>query len=160
MRKYSNEINNAQRLLGLCTLLFFCCASCSNVNKGMVDLKKQNIIPEEIKIELDLIKDCLREFINSNKENVDLNELSQKFNITLNTLEKPTYNTETGKASIGEWFIDELGTQEPVAKYCNDWNSESLILEVFLSKQSDGTYKVEDWSDTVLLMEDWGVWYK
>jgi hypothetical protein len=152
MIKYSNDINNAQRLLGLCTLLFFCFLSCSNVNKGIVDLKKQYISAEEIQIELDLIKDSIGEFINSNKENV----IFPDFNITLKTLEKPYFKLEKGEWKIGRWFIEKVGTQEYIARYYGSSGLDSLTMEVFLSKQGDGTYKAIDWTGEIYQMEDYG----
>jgi hypothetical protein len=50
----------------------YSCISCSNGKKVSKDYKIQNTIPKSIKMELDLIEDCLRGFIISNKEKIVL----------------------------------------------------------------------------------------
>ena len=148
MRTCSNEFNSAHIFLGLCTLFFFCCISCSNGNKGMVNVKAQHVLAEEkeIQIELNLIKSCLREFINLSNKNTILLD----YNLTLKTLDVPPFKIKKGKWKIGRWIIDKVGTKEPIANYFIAYGSESLILDVFLSKQ-DGAYKVIDWKDEKVL---------
>jgi hypothetical protein len=134
-------------LLYLCTLaIFYFCISCSNVNK--VKMNKE----ASIQIELDLIEDCIHDFINLAINNPDY----YYFNVTLETLEGERLQFKNSEDTwvLRKWVIDKVGSQEPVAQYSYDFNggSNSKIYTLFLYKQN-GVYKVKNWDAEEL----WGL---
>ena len=128
-------------------LVFFCilaicyfCISCRIGNKVTKDYKIQNTIPKSVQIELDLIEDCLRGLIISNKKNTVLKD----FKITLKSLDGQHSKIATDVWGIGDFVIQYLGSQKPIARYSlvSSEGLDSVMFNIILFKQN-GLYKVE-----------------
>jgi hypothetical protein len=135
-------------LIFLCVLaICYSCISCSNGKKVSKDYKIQNTIPKSIKMELDLIEDCLRGFIISNKEKIVLKD----FKITLKSLDGQHRKITTDVWGIGDFVIQYLDSQRPIALYSlvssDGKYSEMLIISLF---KQNGVYKVKEFSSEEL----------
>ena len=115
-------------LLYLCVLaIFYFGISCSSVNK----VKENKETP--FQIELNLIEKCIREFINSAAENPDL----WVFDVTLLKGIEKHRQDEKNNWLLGDWYIQHVGSQNPIASY----GRGNYYYELTLSKKN-GVYEV------------------
>jgi hypothetical protein len=139
------KLNNVPKKMSVVLSLFaiiicLCCISCSNSNKSVIIKNTNPPSGDATQMNLSMVEDCLRNFINLNISNKRLIE----FNLNLDTLKGNRLQQEDNIWFLGKWTI-EGDVQEPIAYLAiNYTNSESTRLILFLSKQND-VYKVIKW---------------